>query len=208
MRLGHLVLVLGATQLQAPRAAAQAASPAQAPAEFRARRESLMARLPHQILVVRTSELLADVTQPNRLPDPNFYYLAGLPNALGAVLVVDGPARQSLLFAPVRFRAFAGYLATKGAPVTDSVPAANGFDRIAPLDELVPWLRQRLARTAPSRCCWPRWFLAISSGPSPLPRRGSSQRESGGTRGSPRCPKRFPDVGSRSIRSCWRACVP
>src|SRR6476659_5505100 len=84
-KLRHILLILGVLWLPAPRADAQGPT-GPAPAEFRARRDGLMARLPHEILVVRTSDLLADLTAPNRLPDPNFYYLTGLPNALGAVL--------------------------------------------------------------------------------------------------------------------------
>jgi Xaa-Pro aminopeptidase len=113
------------------------------PAEFQARRDSLIGTLPHDILLVRTSELLADDLAPNRVPDPNFYYLTGLPNALGAVLVLDGPARRSLLFRPTRFERLAGYLVSQGITLGDSAASVNAFPDARPLDDLVPYLQRR-----------------------------------------------------------------
>jgi len=69
-----------------------------------------MKRLPDGIVLLHARSAL--VNQDQLLThgfhqDPSFYYFTGLPNAVGAILAVDGPARESWLFVPTELSGMA-----------------------------------------------------------------------------------------------------
>jgi dienelactone hydrolase len=76
-----------------------AAEPTTIPdSELKARRAAVLSRMPHQLLVVLARPALADVAGQGFPQDPDFLYLTGLRQAVGAVLVLDGPAAESRLY--------------------------------------------------------------------------------------------------------------
>ncbi len=75
------------------------------------------------------------------LQDPDFLYLTGLRRAVGAILVIDGPAGEARLFQPKSLGPFAEHV---GLEVDAADVAHSGIDQVSPWDELVPYLRRRV----------------------------------------------------------------
>jgi Xaa-Pro aminopeptidase len=96
--------------------------------------------MPRQLLVVLARPALADVAGQGFLQDPDFLYLTGLRQAVGAVLVLDGPAAESRLFQPTSLGPFADHVGLK----VDGAAETSGLDDIATWDQLVPYLRRRV----------------------------------------------------------------
>ncbi|MBA3317253.1 MAG: aminopeptidase P N-terminal domain-containing protein [Gemmatimonadales bacterium] len=72
---------------------------AQVPAsEYTVRRARVITKLPNGILLVPPKFDVKAEDQHGFHQNPDFYYLSGLGNALRAVLLIDGPRPQSLLF--------------------------------------------------------------------------------------------------------------
>lgn len=68
------------------------------PEELAERRNALMSQLPDALIIVTSRWDLKDDTEPNCQQDQSFYYLTELSNAIGAVLLLDGPMREATLF--------------------------------------------------------------------------------------------------------------
>src|SRR5262245_20176523 len=115
--------------------------------ELEARRAAALSRLPGELLVVPARPALAEVNGQGFLQDPNFLYLTGLRRAVGAVLVLDGPARESRLFQPGSLGPFAEHVGLK----VDAEVGSSGVSLVSPLDELVPYLRRRVAEAKIAR---------------------------------------------------------
>jgi len=114
--------------------------------EFQARRTEAMRRVPDGILVVRSrgfafhsdQDYLASFQQ-----DPNFFYLTGLPGAAGAVVVIDGAAKESWLFAPANLRGLAGHLEVFRVETGEASAKKLGFDHVVDRKELAAFLVRR-----------------------------------------------------------------
>jgi len=113
--------------------------------EYRERREKISARLSDGILLLHARSREAAFDQHGFKQDATFFYFTGLARQPSAILVLDGPARKSLLFVPKPPESF-------GLPV-ENVSLAPGeasalehkFDEVAPWEELVPYLRGRVS---------------------------------------------------------------
>jgi Xaa-Pro aminopeptidase len=124
---------------------ALAQAPATIPAaEFTARRDAVLARTPHDFLVALARPALADVRGQSFAQDPDFLYLTGLSDSVGAVLVLDGPAHQSWLFQPSTLGQFAEsvYLKPRAA---ETLTRVSGLDHVVPTEQFVPFMQRRTA---------------------------------------------------------------
>lgn len=119
-------------------------------AEFKARRDAVLARIPRDFLVVLARPALAEVSGQSFAQDPDFLYLTGLRDTLGAVLVLDGPARQSWLFQPSTLGDFAESIFLK-PPSVETVTRVSSIDHVIPWEQFVPFMRRRTAEEKAAR---------------------------------------------------------
>jgi Xaa-Pro aminopeptidase len=83
--------------------------------EYQARREAIMKKVPDGILLIHanTSLFSIDGISSNGFhQDPTFYYFTGLPNALSAILAIDGRKKESWLFVPTKLNGLADLIRT------------------------------------------------------------------------------------------------
>jgi Xaa-Pro aminopeptidase len=114
--------------------------------EFQARRAEAMRRLPDGILLVRSrsfqfhgdQDYLAGYQQ-----DPNFFYLTGISSAAGAVLAIDGAAKESWLFVPDRLPGVAGLLNSLRLETGEASARRLGLDHVVDRKELSAFLVRR-----------------------------------------------------------------
>lgn len=115
-----------------------------APLDHASRRSAAMSRLERRLLIVPArSSFMAD-DQAGFQQATDFQYLSGWSDLVGAVLVLDGSAKDITLFVP-----------RPNPLITHVVPAATpegartiGVDAVHPIDSLEPWLRLRLPRVS------------------------------------------------------------
>jgi Xaa-Pro aminopeptidase len=120
--------------------------PAPGPSTYRARRAAAMVQAANALWLIRS--VPKGVTAENGLrQDPLFYYLTGLDNAVGSLLVLDGPRGQARLFTPDpgQLRGFLSLLSPPYAYV-DSADASkqSGLENIAPWNEFESFVDGRL----------------------------------------------------------------
>lgn len=130
-------------ELSVPEASAAAFRPVPA-SEYEARRESILDALPDGILLLQARPSEKAMEQWGFVQDPSFFYFSGMAELPGAVLALDGPARQAHLFLPPDPQSF-------GMAVDGLVPAASpetaerhGLASARRWEELVPWISRRL----------------------------------------------------------------
>src|SRR5262245_41364913 len=70
------------------------------PATFRARRDRAMQAAPDALVLVRSRPSIMAENEDGFRQYAAFYYLTGLENAVGALLVMDGRRHESWLFVP------------------------------------------------------------------------------------------------------------
>ena len=81
--------------------------------EFAVRRQKVMGRLGDGILLLHARSSFASQDQlisHGFHQDPTFYYYTGLANVVGAILALDGPAKESYLFVPSTLSGTVGVL--------------------------------------------------------------------------------------------------
>ena len=151
--LAAATLVLAAASLSARPPAPGTLAPAELPvSEFRARRSEAMRRIPDGILLVHSrgfafhtdQDYLAGFQQ-----DPSFFYFTGLPSAAGAVLAIDGAAKETWLFVPDKLPGFAGLLTTLRVEPGAAAAKALGLDHVVDRKELAAFLVRREAAVPP-----------------------------------------------------------
>lgn len=76
--------------------------------------------------------------------EPNFYYFTGLENASGAILAIDGVARQSWLFVPLHLSGPASDLNRPFVRLPGSPELPAVVEHIEPWDRFVPYISKRL----------------------------------------------------------------
>jgi Xaa-Pro aminopeptidase len=123
-------------------ALAQVSSPVPA-SEFKIRRDAALARMPRDFLVVPARPALPEASGQGFAQDPDFMYLTGLRDTLGAVLVLDGPAHQSWIFQPSTLGNFAESIALK-PPSPEAVARVSGIDHVVLWEQFVLFLRRRV----------------------------------------------------------------
>ncbi|HEY1434052.1 MAG TPA: aminopeptidase P N-terminal domain-containing protein, partial [Thermoanaerobaculia bacterium] len=120
--------------------------------EFQSRRAAAMRRVADGILLVHSrgftfhsdQDYLAGFQQ-----DPDFFYLTGLPSAAGAVLAIDGAAKETWLFVPDELPGIAGLLKNLRVEPGAATEKALGLDHVVDRNELAAFLIRREAATPP-----------------------------------------------------------
>ena len=138
------------------------AAAAELPAsEFRARRAEAMRRIPDGILLLpsATFEFAGDQLYLHGFQQrPNFFYFTGLASASGAVLAIDGAAKESWLFVPKDLPGVPGARLERARIAPGEKTAASlGLDRVVDRKELAAFLSRR--QEAPG-------LLLYSAGPA------------------------------------------
>jgi hypothetical protein len=189
----------------------RAAAPGELPvAEFRARRQQAMRRLPDGILLVAASPFLFDGDQVY-LPRFSRTRRSSTSPALrlpGAVLALDGPRSRAVLFAPAKLPSFDAMLSTvRIAAGPDSAARLGVVDEVLDRKELAPWLTRRWTRR-------PGLLLYAPASPRarpgfPLDAASTIRRRRSGTTRSPSCgPRDACAARTPPSASCARSRVP
>lgn len=114
-------------------------------AEHVARRDLAMDRLADGVVLLHARSAPKDEEAPSFRQDASFFYFTGLARAPGAILALDGPRRESILFvapAPSSFGQAVGGL----SPAPDGRAADRlGVTRVVPWAQFVDWVSSRLA---------------------------------------------------------------
>ncbi|MFN8571082.1 MAG: aminopeptidase P N-terminal domain-containing protein [Gemmatimonadaceae bacterium] len=114
-------------------------------AEFAARRAELMRRFPDGVILLHAESGEKPESEPSFIQNSSFYYFTGLAGVAGAVLVLDAPANESVLFVPPVPFAF-GYQVNGVVPETNEASAqALGMTRVVPWNDLRAFLQRRAA---------------------------------------------------------------
>ena len=110
--------------------------------DHRARRQRVLDPLGTRLLIVPSQQSAKTDDQAGFKQATDFQYLTGISDVVGAVLVIDGSTRRSLLFAPAKPPAL-----TRPYP-RDSDATRLGIDSVLPVDSLEAWLRRQLTHSA------------------------------------------------------------
>ena len=114
-------------------------------ADFAARRQAVLERIPDGILVLHARSSEKAMEQWGFVQDASFYYLTGLAELPGAILALDGDSGESHLFLPPPPQSFG--MAVQGiVPEPDSATAALlGFDGAHEWSDFPAWFGRRAA---------------------------------------------------------------
>src|SRR5450432_1123111 len=114
--------------------------------EFRARRADAMARMADGLLLVPSRAFVFHSDQDYLAgfqQSPNFFYFTGLPSAAGAVLAIDGAAKETWLFAPTKLPGIAGMLKILLVEPGEASAKRLGLDHVVDRKELPAFLARR-----------------------------------------------------------------
>jgi Xaa-Pro aminopeptidase len=120
----------------------------QANGDYRARRQKVAEEARPGVVLIFAAVEDSQGLEPYR-QDENYYYLTGLNDAGGAVLVAgasEGRPYTEILFLPVRNRAQERWTGPKLGPDSPDVQQRTGFDRVLPLDQLPSVLMKLIAQ--------------------------------------------------------------
>lgn len=147
--IGFLILLLTVKGAAQDRILTSGSQLRATPATLRARRDRLMQGAPDGLVLVRSRSKVMAENEDGFRQDPTFYYLTGLDNALGALLVLDSRRHESWLFVPAP-----GQLPRIGSlmhppyayvEAGEASAAHLGLDRIITWDEFERFVDRRLA---------------------------------------------------------------
>ncbi len=141
-RFGRLVLLWGAFTLNSLSFAQETITRE----EFRLRREHAMARLSDGILLLHARSLLANEDQlftHGFQQNPNFYYFAGLPSTLGAILAIDGIAKESWLFVPTKLSGLAAHMPNTMLAAGAASEKELKVEHVIAWEEFIPFIERR-----------------------------------------------------------------
>jgi len=114
--------------------------------EYRARRAEAMRRMPDGILLLPSTSFTFPSDQlflHGFQQRPNFFYFTGLSSASGAVLAIDGAAKESWLFVPEKLPGIGGMLGIARVAPGEKTAAELGIERVVDRKELAAFLTRR-----------------------------------------------------------------
>ncbi len=112
--------------------------------EFAARRAEAMRRMSDGVLLVPSATFgRQNLLQHGYIQDPNFFYLTNLGGAAGAVLALDGAAKETWLFVPESLPGLAGYITSLLVPAGAESQKALGLDHVVSRKGLAAFLTRR-----------------------------------------------------------------
>src|SRR4030095_8718605 len=118
-------------------------------ATFRARRDRLMQTASDALVLIRSRSKLMEENEDGFRQNASFYYLTGLENAVGALLVLDSRRQESWLFVPSSGQLpRIGSLMRPPYAYVESGPSSCsrlGLDHVVVWDEFAPFIDRRLA---------------------------------------------------------------
>ncbi len=143
VHVSYLLAAAASLALASPAAGAELA-----PSEFAARRAEAMRRMPDGVLLLASATPReADFVQYGYLQDPNFLYFTGLSSAAGAVLAIDGAAKETWLFVPEKLSGIARHLKTPLIASGAASEKAFGLDHVVSRKGLSAFLTRRQEAT-------------------------------------------------------------
>jgi Xaa-Pro aminopeptidase len=125
-------------------------SNAETTATFRARRDRAMQAAPDALVLVRSRSSIMAENEDGFRQNATFYYLTGLENAVGAVLVMDSRRHESWLFVPAsgQLPRIGSLMHPPYAYVDPGHAKSLGLDHVAFWDEFALFIDRRLAEDA------------------------------------------------------------
>jgi Xaa-Pro aminopeptidase/L-ascorbate metabolism protein UlaG (beta-lactamase superfamily) len=121
-----------------------------ADSDFRVRRLEAMRRIPDGLLLVTATPYRFSSPQDRTsafLQNPDFFYFTGIETSPGAVLAIDGVAKESLLFVPTKLPGLANSIPTAKIAPGDVSATRLGLDRVLDRKELAGFLARRQEET-------------------------------------------------------------
>ncbi len=112
--------------------------------EYAGRRQQAMERLSDGILLLHARSEGKSEDQPSFRQDASFFYFTGLAEQPGAILALDAPRQESLLFAPPAPISFGRPVPGVGVTPGSDTARQLTLTRVEHWDRFLPWLRQRL----------------------------------------------------------------
>jgi Xaa-Pro aminopeptidase len=113
--------------------------------EYHARRERLLSSHSEGIVLLHARPAEAALDSHNFKQSASFFYFTGLANQPSAILALDGPRRESLLFVPEPPSSFGFEVEGVSLEPGDASARSHGFDHVRPWTEFARWLDGRLA---------------------------------------------------------------
>jgi Xaa-Pro aminopeptidase len=114
-------------------------------AEHAERRERLMTAFPDGIVLLHGRSSPSSLGEPSFKQDATFLYFAGLANQPAAILAIDGPRKESLLFVPQAPTLFAAKVEDVSLTPGEESARDHGFSRVEPWESFLPYVRRRLS---------------------------------------------------------------
>lgn len=116
--------------------------------EYAQRRAELLERFPDGIVLVHARPSPAGLGEHHFKQDTSFFYFTGLGNQPAAILVLDGPKKETRLFVPPAPMAFGSVV--EGVSLTPGDESARnyGLSSVAPWDDFVGFVNGRLSQGA------------------------------------------------------------
>src|SRR5688572_11735203 len=118
-------------------------------ATFRERRDRAMRAAPNALLLVRSRSSVMAENEDGFRQNAAFYYLTGLNNAVGALLVMDSKRHETWLFVPAsgQLPRIGSLMYPPYAYVESGQASADrlGLDHVLVWDEFAPFVDRRLA---------------------------------------------------------------
>jgi Xaa-Pro aminopeptidase len=116
-------------------------------AEYQARRQTIMEKLPSGILLLHAKAALFNVDQLliySFHQDPTFYYFTGLPNVVSAILAIDGRRKETWLFVPSKLNGMADALSTPFVQVGPATEKQLMIDHVVNWDQFIHYIDDQL----------------------------------------------------------------
>jgi Xaa-Pro aminopeptidase len=119
---------------------------------LRSRRDRAMQTAADALVLVRSRSLVMVENADGLRQDATFYYLTGLENAVGALLVMDSRRRESWLFVPPsgQLPGFGAFMHAPYGYVEPGEASAKrlGLEHVASWEQFAPFIKRRLAEDA------------------------------------------------------------
>jgi len=114
-------------------------------AEHAERRERLISAFPDGIVLLHARSAPSSLGEPSFKQDATFLYFAGLANQPAAILAIDGPRKESLLFVPQAPALFGAKVEDVSLTPGEESARAHGFSRVEPWESFLPYVKKRLS---------------------------------------------------------------
>ncbi|MGH9334115.1 MAG: aminopeptidase P N-terminal domain-containing protein, partial [Vicinamibacteria bacterium] len=112
--------------------------------EYLARRERLLAALPDGIVLLHARSSPSSLGEHAFKQDPTFLYFSGLPNQPAAILALDGPRKETVLFVPEAPSLFGARVDEVSLAPGSDTARKHGFSRVESWDAFLRYIKKRI----------------------------------------------------------------